>query len=143
LGSPQGLVLDASGEYLYVADYIGGLYRLRLATGEIERVTPLDTASDYGIDGLYRSGNKLIAIQNGIRPNRVVGFELSDDGAAVVASRILAMNLPEFDEPNLGVIRDNEFLFIANSHWNRFDRDGGLPDDLSGPVILSIALQPD
>jgi len=143
LGSPQGLVLNESGDHMYVADYIGGLYRLRLATGEIERVTPLDTASDYGIDGLYRHGNKLIAIQNGIRPNRVVEFELSDDGAAVVASRILAMNLPEFDEPNLGVIRDNEFLFIANSHWNRFDRDGGLPDDLSGPVILSIALQPD
>ena len=142
-GSPQGLVLDEAGEFLYVADYIGGLYRLGLATGEIRRVTPLDSASDYGIDGLYRHGNKLIAIQNGIRPNRVVEFELSDDGAAVVASRILAMNLPEFDEPNLGVVRDNEFLFIANSHWNRFDRDGGLPDDLSGPVVLSIALQPD
>ena len=142
-GSPQGLTLDESGDHLYVADYIGGLYRLRLATGEIERVTPLDSASDYGIDGLYRYGNKLIAIQNGIRPNRVVEFELSADGGAVVASRILAMNLPEFDEPNLGVIRDNEFLFIANSHWNRFERDGSLPDDLSRPAVLKIDLQPD
>jgi hypothetical protein len=143
LGSPQGLVLDESGDYLYVADYIGGLYRLRLATGEIKRVTALDSASDYGIDGLYRYGNKLIAIQNGIHPNRVVEFEFSADGAAVVASRILAMNLPEFDEPNLGVIRGDEFLFIANSHWNRFERDGSLPDDLSGPVVLSISLQSD
>ena len=142
-GSPQGLVLDESGDHLYVADYLGGLYRLRLATGEIERVTPLATASDYGIDGLYRYGNRLIAIQNGIRPNRVVEFELSADGSAVIASRILAMNLAEFDEPNLGVIHGDEFLFIANSHWNRFERDGSLPEGLSGPVVLSIDLQAD
>jgi len=143
LGSPQGLVLDESGDHLYVADYIGGLYRLRLATGEIERVTPLATASDYGIDGLYRYGNTLVAIQNGIRPNRVVQFELSADGSAVIASRVLAMNLPDFDEPNLGVIRGDEFLFIANGHWNRFEQDGSLPDDLSGPVVLSIDLRSD
>lgn len=142
-GSSQGLVLDESGDHLYIADYIGGLYRLRLATGEIERVTPLATASDYGIDGLYRYGNTLVAIQNGIRPNRVVQFELSADGAAVIASRILAMNHPEFDEPNLGVIRGDEFLFIANSHWNRFEQGGSLPDDLSGPVVLSIDLRSD
>jgi hypothetical protein len=82
----------------------------------------------------------LIAIQNGIRPNRVVEFELSTDGSSVIGSRILAMNLPEFDEPNLGVIRGDEFLFIANSHWNRFDRDGNLPDDLTGPIVLKIDL---
>ena len=50
------------------------------------------------------------------------------------------MNLPEFDEPNLGVIRDGELLFIANSHWNRFDRDGKLPTDLTGPVVLALGL---
>ena len=53
------------------------------------------------------------------------------------------MNLPEFDEPNLGVIRGDKFLFIANSHWNRFEQDGSLPDDLSGPVVLSIDLRLD
>jgi hypothetical protein len=31
-GSPQGLAIDDSGKYLYVADYIGGLYRVRLTT---------------------------------------------------------------------------------------------------------------
>jgi sugar lactone lactonase YvrE len=141
VASPQGLVLDDSGEYLYVADYIGGLFRVVLATGKVEKVAADTSASDYGIDGLYRYKNKLIAIQNGIRPNRVVEFELSADGAAVIGSRILAMNLPEFDEPNLGVIRGHEFLFIANSHWNRFDQDGKLPDDLSGPIVLRLSLR--
>jgi len=140
MGSPQGLVFDQSGSSLYVADYIGGLYRVSLSTGIARRVVPHVSANDYGIDGLYRYENKLIAIQNGIRPNRVVEFELSTDGSSVIGSRILAMNLPEFDEPNLGVIRGDEFLFIANSHWNRFDRDGNLPDDLTGPIVLKIDL---
>ena len=36
--SPQGLVLDASGEYLYVADYVGGLYRVELDSGSVKKI---------------------------------------------------------------------------------------------------------
>ena len=140
LVSPQGLVLGESGSSLYVADYVGGLYRVRLSTGNAERVTPHESTNDYGIDGLYRYNNKLIAIQNGIRPNRVVEFQLSADGSAVIANKILAMNLPEFDDPNLGEIVDNDFLFIANSHWPKFDRNGNLPEELTGPIVLKIDL---
>ena len=125
---------------MYVADYVGGLYRVSLSTGNAERVTPHESTNDYGIDGLYRYKNKLIAIQNGIQPNRVVEFELSADGSAVIASKILAMNLPEFDDPNLGEIVGDNFLFIANSHWPKFDRDGNLPEELTGPIVLKIEL---
>jgi len=140
MGSPQGLVFDQSGSSLYVADYIGGLYRVSLSTGNVERVTPHESTNDYGIDGLYRYKNRLIAIQNGIRPNRVVEFEPSSDGSSIIGSRILAMNLPEFDDPNLGEIVGDNFLFIANSHWPKFDRDGNLPEELTGPIVLKIDL---
>lgn len=140
LGSPQGLVLDASGKFLYVADYIGGLYRIATDSGTTVRLTVPDDITDYGIDGLYRSGQELIVIQNGIRPNRVAALNLSDDGLAVVGARVLAANLAEFDEPTLGVVHGDEFFFVANSHWNRFERDNSLPDGLSGPIVLKIAL---
>ena len=68
------------------------------------------------------------------------GFTLGDDGLSVTSTRILARNLPDFDEPTLGTIVGDEFLFVANSHWGRFDRDGNLPEDLSGPVVLKIQL---
>ncbi len=139
-GSPQGLVLDAAGDYLYVADYIGGLYRIRLADGGVEKVTVPDATSDYGIDGLYRHGSRLIAIQNGIQPHRVVAMSLSDDGKAIESAETLAMNLPQFDEPTLGTVVGNDFYFVANSHWNRFDEDNNLPEDLSGPIVLKINL---
>ncbi len=142
MGSPQGLVLDASGRFLYVADYIGGLYRVSLASGSTVKLAVPDSTTDYGIDGLYRHGNELIAIQNGIRPHRVVAFRLSDDGLGIEGSRTLASNLPEFDEPTLGAVRGDNFYFVANSHWNRFDAENRLPDGLSGPIILILDLLP-
>jgi len=138
LRSPQGMALAADGQHLYVADYVGGLFRIVLKTGELQTVSADEATSVYGIDGLYRHGNSLIAIQNGIRPNRVVQFLLSADGSAVTGSRILAMNLAEFDEPNLGQVVGDDFYFIANSHWNRFDAEGNLPSDLDGPVVLRV-----
>jgi sugar lactone lactonase YvrE len=139
-GSPQGLVLDANSEHLYVADYIGGLYRVSLDNGAVERLSVPASISDFGIDGLYRHGNRLIAIQNGIQPHRVVALSLSADGLAIKSSETLAMNLPEFDEPTLGTIVGDDFYFVANSHWNRFDADNNLPDDLVGPIVLKIGL---
>lgn len=106
----------------------------------VEKLAVPATASDYGIDGLYRHGNRLIAIQNGIRPHRVTAFALADDGLAVESAEILAMNLPEFDEPTLGTIVGDDLYFVANSHWNRFDADNNLPDDLSGPIVLKLDL---
>lgn len=141
LVSPQGLVLDASDEHLYVADYNGGLLRIALADGSVEPVTTEPNVSLYGIDGLYRYGNRLVAIQNGVRPNRVVLLTLSDDGLSISNHKVLAMNLPEFDEPTLGAVRTGKFYFVANSHWNRFNRDNELPLNLRGPVILVLDLE--
>jgi sugar lactone lactonase YvrE len=140
LRSPQGLVLDESGGYLYVADYNGGLYRVALQDGSFIKLDIADGVSDYGIDGLYRRGDELIAIQNGIRPHRVVALKLSQNGLAITESRILASNLEQFDEPTLGVIHDDDFYFVANSHWNRFDQENKLPDGLSGPIVLKVSL---
>lgn len=141
-GSPQGLAFDESGDYLYVADYTAGLYRVRLADQALEKLRVADGISDHGIDGLYRFGDRLIAIQNGIRPHRVASFRLGDGGAAISDARILAANLDAFDEPTLGAVHDGAFYFVANSHWNRFDRENRLPEGLSRPIVLKIALDP-
>ncbi len=140
LGSPQGLVLDASGDYLYVADYIGGLYRVSVQDGSRIKLETAAGVTDYGIDGLYRYGDELIVIQNGVRPHRVAALRLSDNGLAITGSRILAANLEQFDEPTLGVVRGDDFYFVANSHWNRFDDENKLPDGLAGPIVLRVKL---
>ena len=93
------------------------------------------------LDRIRRHGNELIAIQHGMRPNRIAAFLLSDNGLEITGSRVLARNLPEFDEPTLGQVVGDEFYFVANSHWNRFDRDGNLPQGLIGPIVLKLSLQ--
>ena len=50
------------------------------------------------------------------------------------------MNHPDFDEPNLGQVVGDDFYVVANSHWNRFDKDNNLPEGLSGPIVLKLSL---
>jgi sugar lactone lactonase YvrE len=143
LSSPQGLVPSRDGRHLYVADYTQGLYRYTLDGGALERLDVARGISVYGIDGLYRHGDDLIAIQNGTRPHRVARLSLGDRGRRVRALRVLAANLEAFDEPTLGVVVDDDFYFVANSQWNRFDKDHRLPppDRLLRPQILRIRLE--
>ncbi len=140
LASPQGLALSENQQVLYVADYVGGLYRIPLGEGRLQKIVNRSGRTDYGIDGLYRYEDELIAIQNGVRPHRVVAFRLGPDGLTITGARTIASNLPEFDEPTLGAVRGDHLYFVANSHWNRFDRENRLPDGLSGPIVLAISL---
>jgi len=143
LSSPQGLAPSRDGRHLYLADYTQGLFRYTLEGGKLERLEVAKGISVYGIDGLYRHGDDLIAIQNGVRPHRVARLSLSDRGRRVRGLRVLAANLEAFDEPTLGVVVDDDFYFVANSQWNRFDREHRLPppDRLLRPQILRIRLE--
>lgn len=138
LRSPQGLArID---DAVYIADYSLGLYRLDLATGELSRVAD-GAATPYGIDGLYAHEGALIAVQNGVAPQQVARFVLSADGTRIVARETLLANHADFEEPTLGVVRNDRFHVVANSHWNHVTRDGDLPaDGLVPPVVLSIPL---
>ncbi len=142
LASPQGLAISRDKKTLYVADYTQGLFAWDIATETLSRLEVGENISVYGIDGLYWYENHLVAVQNGIRPHRVVRFKLDETGRRVQRARVMAANLPEFDEPTLGVVVGNRFSFIANSQWNRFNEKHRLPpkDQLRSPVVLRISL---
>ncbi len=151
LGSPGGLALSADGRLLYVADWTNGLGVLDLeaagagATGAAgwSWMRPPPNSTVLGIDGLRRHGNRLIAVQNGITPPRILSLELSPDGRSLVTAKILERNLPEWDEPTLGVIADGAFWYVANSHWPSFPGDDSAPTDvtkLSPTTVRRLAL---
>jgi sugar lactone lactonase YvrE len=142
LVSPQGLVLNANGSSLYVADYRTGVIRLDTESRDWQRLGAPANASVEGIDGLYRHGNDLIAIQNGIRPNRIIRMRLDEQGNNVTEVKVLASNLPDWDEPTLGTIVGDQLYYVANSHWPRFDAEGHLPpaDELDGPRVMAVDL---
>ncbi|HUR40295.1 MAG TPA: hypothetical protein VM240_03925 [Verrucomicrobiae bacterium] len=141
MASPQGLAWARGGRSLFVADYTQGLYRYDLRRRELKRLEVSRDICVYGIDGLYRYGDELVAVQNGVRPHRVIQLELERD-RRVRGARVLASALRQFDEPALGVIDGDRFHFIANSQWGKFGKDHALPPEaeLKGPVILRIDL---
>ncbi len=144
LYSPQGLAFAGDERGLYIADYRRGLYLFDTKNNSHKRYTTLDDASLYGIDGLYRHGDSLIAIQNGIKPHRVVQIPLDSEGKPVSPVNILAMNLEGMDEPTLGSLGGNRFYFVANSQWHRFADPDNPPkaEELTGPRIMSVDLDP-
>ena len=140
--NPQGLVLTPDEKKLVMADYLKGLFLIDLQTKQVQEIAAPANTTVLGIDGIYRAGRNIIAVQNGIRPNRIVRMRLSDDFRKVEKMEVLEANNPLFDEPTLGVLVDNRFYFIANSQWGAIDEKGGLaPDEkLKDPIILSLEL---
>lgn len=146
LGSPQGLTFAPGQRFIYIADYTRGLMRYDRELKKLEQIPGREDVCLYGIDGLYYYKGSLVAIQNGVRPNRVVRIDLDESGALarVTGMQVLAANLDEFDEPTLGVLKHSGvFYFVANSHWNRVGADNQLPalDQLSRPIVMRIDLR--
>jgi len=145
-GSPfvnlQGLTLTPDETKLLVADYLKGFFLVELQSKQVTPVAIPDNVAAQGCDGIYRVGNDIIAVQNGIKPNRVVRLTFGNDWRAIEKLEVLEANNPVFDEPTLGVVVGNKFYFIANSQWAAIDEDGQLaPDEkLRDPIILRLNL---
>lgn len=118
--SPQGLVPGKQSGTIYLADYSTGLWRIALKDGNAEPLAaPADTEL-RGIDGLYRSGDRLIAVQNGTQTPRLLAVEMNKDDSISNVKRIVDL----FDEePSLGTVTDNAFWFVSNGQWSQYDDD--------------------
>ena len=123
--SPQGLALSEDGKRLYVSDYRYGLAIIDLASGGVHRLVSDVPAMLDGIDGLFRHGNELIAIQNGTSPMRITAFALSDDGERITGARTLEQAHPDWTEPLGGSISGGALYYIATGQWDRYDK--GVP----------------
>ena len=80
-------------------------------------VTP-ETLNLGGIDGLYMKDNRLFVIQNGIKPQRLIGLELDASGTQVTSVTPMAIAQPDFDYPNYGTLQGEHLYYFANSQWS-------------------------
>lgn len=125
LSSLRGLALNEELDKLYVADYELGLMVLDTSGGQQAwRLAIPDALNLGGIDGLYLSDNYLVAIQNGISPERVLRLELGSDGLGVIAVAPIVAALETFDGPTYGAMNGSELYFFANSHWQHVRSNG-------------------
>lgn len=122
--SPQGLVAVDGGRKLLVSDYRYGLATVNLATKAIERVrTALPLALD-GIDGMWAHGDRIVAVQNGISPQRILLLTLDSRATEVIAVDVLERGHPDWLEPTGGSVYRDAFYYIASGQWNRFGEGG-------------------
>ena len=138
--SPQGLDFTADQKHLFLADYSKGLFVIDVATRQVKSI-----AADFtllGIDGLYSYKGSLLAVQNGVNPQRLVRYFVSKHLDRIENFEVLEANNPIFDEITLGVLVEKDFYFIANSQWGAIDKNGNLApvDKLTNPTILKLRL---
>ncbi len=140
--SLQGLDLSTDDKYLFLSDYGLGLYKISLQTKKVEKIESPFNFTPLGIDGLYFYQNSLIATQNGINPQKVVRIYLNNSLNRIERYTILETNNPYFDEITLGVIKGEEFYYIANSQWGSFNKDSSIfpIEKLKEPRVLKIKL---
>jgi len=124
LVSPQGLAFPPGGKRVLVADYARGIAQVDLATGAVSWLPQPRDLAGSGIDGLVLAGRDLIAMQNGIRPPRVLRLRLDRDLAAVESWSVIEAGTDALSEPTHGVAVDGWVYYIANAGWDRLEEDG-------------------
>ncbi len=128
LKSPQGMVVWPGGDRLYVADYVMGLLRIDMSSRRIEPVFALRPVMLDGIDGLVRYGDRLLAIQNGTRPSRIISIGLDTGGRRISDLRLIEQNGESWGEPTLGTLVNDGLAYIADGQWERYGSGGVLTD---------------
>jgi hypothetical protein len=139
--SLQGAAFTPDEKTMVVADYGKGIFKIEMQTKQITQLKPASNVTILGLDGFYWHRGKLIAIQNGINPQRVVSFTMNPQMTQIIDFETLEANHPNFNEPTLGVIIGNELFYIANSQWELVNEKAELQSEkLKNPVILKLKL---
>jgi sugar lactone lactonase YvrE len=137
--SLQGIAPTADPRIVFVADYSHGILRVDLSKPGATRVADVAGATTLGIDGLAWSDGALIAIQNGVAPPRVMRFDLDASGDRIVGAHVLDRRA-DADEPTIGALVGAEFLYVANSQWEKYTADGKprAGATLSRPMLVAV-----
>lgn len=122
--SPQGCAVDARGDRMFVADYALGLMEVDLATGAVKRVPRPSTVAVNGIDGLTMSGDRLIGVQNGTAPNRVLEIRLSRDHTAIEAVCVIARNAGRIRGATHVAAIGSDIVFVENGGFDDYEPTG-------------------
>lgn len=142
--SLQGIAPAPDGRIVYLADYSHGLLRVDVETSTVERLADAPRSTSLGCDGIVWDRGAIIAVQNGVSPARVMRFVLQPDGRRIARADLLDRNSAVADEPTIGTIAGGEFVYVANSQWEKFTDDGEriLDRRLTAPILLAVPLPP-
>jgi sugar lactone lactonase YvrE len=145
--SPQGLCFSPDERWMFVADYVRGVFVIDMEKFTATKLTSPDNQASLntvGIDGLYFYNDSLIATQNGVRPNRILRILLGSNAEkqpyhSIVKVAVLESNHELFGEPTLGTIVGDEFYYVGNSQLGAILEDP--KTEIRPAVILKLLLK--
>lgn len=124
LNALRGMTFSPNGRVLYFSDHERGLFGLDLSNRMAFDVKVPNNVALDGIEGLHQFEGQLIAIQNGMRPQRVMRFKLDESGREILMGVPIEANRKEFSTPTLGTLVGDDLFFIANSQRRYYDGYG-------------------
>lgn len=130
LTSIRGVAVSADGRRLYFSDIDLGLFGIDLSTGRPFDVKVARGVSLFGIESLYWHAGNLIAVQNGLRPNRIVRLVVAADGMGVTAAQPIDVAQAAWGQPTRGALAGDNLYVIANSQKGGYT-GLGIPKDLA------------
>jgi sugar lactone lactonase YvrE len=136
--SLQGIVVLPTGSTLIVSDHANGLLAVDLGTRpSVRRLESPPNTTLIGLDGLALAGNgDVVAIQNGVRPNRVLRLKLADGAEQVTEVAVLESGHINMPAPSLACIAtDGQVFYVGNAGWTRFEGTDGAP---TSPRLVPI-----
>ena len=89
-----------------------------------------------GIDGLSFHRGGLVAVQNGMEPNRVASFPLAPSLDRVTGDRVLERGNKNFEIPTTGAVAGNSFYVIANAQLRSLGPEGVKDPEKRKPVVI-------
>jgi len=140
--SLQGVAPLPNGSIAYVADYSHGLLRIDVTTHGVTRLADPPGATTVGCDGIILDRGSIIAVQNGVEPARIMRFVLDSSGTQITRADVLDRNVAIANEPTIGTLAHGEFVYVANSQWEKYDDRGNRKPEraLTAPVLLAVPL---
>jgi tetratricopeptide (TPR) repeat protein len=118
-GSLQGVAIEQ--RTLIVADYANGLFTIDIATGNITALAPPKNATLVGIDGIAIVRGGMVAVQNGVQPERVIQIALTPALDAISAVTVLAAAQPELNDLTLVTVANERPTLVAGAGWAGLD----------------------
>jgi hypothetical protein len=119
LVSIRDLTVSPDNGKLYIADSAMGVLVVDPAEQTSVMLAPSADLNLGAISGLFYNQGKLIMIQNGFQPQRIMRLELDANGTMVTEAIPLVSALADFDRPAFGTIMDDDVYYFANPGENQ------------------------
>jgi hypothetical protein len=125
LSGLRGITVSADSKRVYFSDLERGIFGLDLDTAKPFDVAVPKNLSLASIEALSFWNGYLLAVQNGLPPNRVMRLKLSDSGKQIIeAHPLLASQQALPLQVGVTVAPDASVYLIGNSQRDNYDRFG-------------------